>query len=87
MRRGVGIALAAGLVLAFAGFVGGLGLTVLGMVRVFDETTASGAGDPAALGSGIKACLMATMIGAPIGLVGVVLVIVALILHVTGRQR
>jgi biopolymer transport protein ExbB len=76
-----------GIVLLVLGLGGGLGGSVLGMIRTFDAMAAQGgAAHPADLAEGISAALLSTAVGLPVGLVGLVLLVVGLIVGLKGRK-
>ena len=69
-----------GIVLLVLGLGGGLGGTLLGMAHAFDTAAAEGASaNPADLAGGIKAALLSTAVGLPVGLAGLVLLVVGFV--------
>ena len=81
------ILIVVGLVLLVVGLGGGLGLSLLGMIRVFEVTTTQGQpADPADLASGINTSLLALAVGLPISLVGLVVLVVGLVVGLGGNR-
>ena len=76
-----------GIVLLVLGLGGGLGVTLLGMVYAFDAAATEGtSANPADLAVGIKALLLSTAIGLPVGLAGLVLLVVGLVVGLKGQK-
>lgn len=62
----------------FTGPIWGMMGTVMGMLRAFNTLDGNGAGSAGALSDGVGFALVSTMIGIAVGLVGSVLVLIAL---------
>jgi hypothetical protein len=69
-----------GLALLVLGFGGGLGMSVLGTLRSFEVVAEAPMGRPDELASGIHTSLAAAAYGLPVGLVGLVLLVIGLAL-------
>jgi biopolymer transport protein ExbB/TolQ len=77
--------IAGGLLLVLGPAAGLLG-TVLGMVRAFDATSEGGAADASEVAAGVNTALLTTAVGLPVGLVGLVLLVVGLIVGLKGQK-
>ena len=87
MSNRVKVLLILGILLVFVGLGGGLAMTLMGMVRTFNHVQAAETAQPAELAAGIKTSLMAMAVGVPVGLVGLVLVVVGIVLGVRERRQ
>jgi biopolymer transport protein ExbB/TolQ len=76
----------AGGVLLVLGPAGGLLGTVLGMVRTFDAASEGGSADAAEVAEGVDVALLTTAVGLPVGLAGLVLLVVGLVVGLRGRK-
>ncbi|MFW6162117.1 MAG: MotA/TolQ/ExbB proton channel family protein [Planctomycetota bacterium] len=87
MKRGPLACLVAGIVVLVGGPLVGLLRTVLGMVRAFNDTAQQGTASPQSLAGHIHVALLETVAALPVAAAGLALVIVALVLHLAGRER
>ena len=78
--------LIAGMILFVAGPCLGLLLTGIGMIGAFHSLGQNGIADPHTLAGHIDTALVATVVGFVMSGFGVVTMMVALILHFTGRK-
>jgi len=76
-----------GILLVLVGLGGGLAMTLMGMVRTFNHVETAETAKAAELAVGIKTSLMAMAVGVPVGLVGLVLVVVGIVLGVRERRQ
>lgn len=87
MKRGPLVCLALGIVLLVGGPLLGLLGTVLGMMRAFNDLAQQGPASPESLAGQLQVALLAAVAGLPVAAVGLVLIIVALVLHLAARER
>ena len=88
MSNTVKVLLILGILLLLVGLGGGLAMTVLGMVRTFNHVAeAETAAQADELAGGIRTSLVALLVGVPVGLVGLVLIVVGVVLGVRERRQ
>ena len=81
------ILLILGILLLLVGLGGGLAMTVLGMVRTFNQVAEAETAQADELAGGIRTSLVALLVGVPVGLVGLVLIVVGVVLGVRERRQ
>ena len=86
MSRTAKILMIAGGVLLVLGPAGGLLGTVLGMAHTFDAASEGGAADASEVAAGVGTALVTTAVGLPVGLAGLVLLVVGLVVGLKGRK-
>ena len=87
MKPAVKWPLISGIALTISGAVVGLGGSILSFIRTFSTVAQPGVSDPGTLNTEMSNALISTMIGGLIGALGLALLVVALIIHLTASKQ
>ena len=87
MKKTVKWPLIIGAILFIGGPVIGVSGTVIGMIGAFGTLSESGTADPEKLSSDVSASLITTLIGIPVGLLGLGLLVFSLVAFLVTRGQ